>query len=372
MISEPLKDDFIHDSIETPTRGYRWLGVVQNLFITDKTCSRLSYSKQQFPFTVTSIFNSRHHINASYLGERKKCSFFRMGKTFWLLWLFTIATLAGALPVSFDDNSIPGNQAEMTDIITNTEFSVDLNLFSQLLSTHLLFDHLDNTLNLLSKKISRHFQEAIHITVKVRNVDPGSSTSVDMQILEGQLKGAVGSYIEDQLPELWNLHTSALDKIALQSYIEQIALQLCNVEPSSSTVPFHTDNTQYVTRMNFVSNTCLTQHSHQFLSSLDRYIGNNIKYSMTDMIKDDLPNLYESTRIQVQGILNHFNEFLVSTNQLELSQDQVPATIDTHWLDSPAEMDEILQTVDHWAQSVKDKDAFLHSVDHFTWLARAL
>lgn len=75
--------------------------------------------------------------------------------------------------------------------------AVDINRFSQLLSNHLLFDHLDKAFNLLSKRISFQFRDAIQVKVKkVKSQTKTASHSmippVDVQILKRQLKGAVG------------------------------------------------------------------------------------------------------------------------------------------------------------------------------------
>lgn len=95
---------------------------------------------------------------------------------------------------------VVGNSVDLTHTFCN-EQKVDINRFTQLLSNHLLFDHLDKAYMQLSRKISLQFRNAIQ--VKVKKMKSSSITStidkqtvvippVDVHILKRQLKGAVG------------------------------------------------------------------------------------------------------------------------------------------------------------------------------------
>ena len=125
----------------------------------------------------------------------------------WILVILTaLSTLVRGLPTTITtttpetfDTTIP-----ITSTINNDElFSVDVARYAQLLSTHLLFDHLDNAFYMLSKKISLQFRDSIQVNVnltpqskqeiQIQDNDLSSlSPPVDVQILKGQLKGAVG------------------------------------------------------------------------------------------------------------------------------------------------------------------------------------
>mgnify|MGYP004491101607 CR=1 FL=1 len=69
---------------------------------------------------------------------------------------------------------------------------VDLNRFTQLLSNHLLYEHIDKAYLQLSKKISSKFRNAIQVKVKRVSDSQKIIIPVDVQILKRQLKGAVG------------------------------------------------------------------------------------------------------------------------------------------------------------------------------------
>ena len=121
----------------------------------------------------------------------------------WILVILTaLFTLVRSLPTTTRetfDTTIP-----ITSTTNNDElFSVDVARYAQLLSTHLLFDHLDNAFYMLSKKISLQFRDSIQVNVnltpqskqeiQIQDNDLSSlSPPVDVQILKGQLKGAVG------------------------------------------------------------------------------------------------------------------------------------------------------------------------------------
>ena len=82
--------------------------------------------------------------------------------------------------------SLPTRQQQQL----NTNFTVDLQQFSSHYSTHLHFDHLDNSLWTLSKRISLHFQDLVQVTTQ--KFDLNDVFVVDVELLKGQLQGAVG------------------------------------------------------------------------------------------------------------------------------------------------------------------------------------
>lgn len=81
-----------------------------------------------------------------------------------------------------------GRQVDYQSI--NDNYFVDIHSFSSIFSTHLLFDHLDGTLSLLSKSISLHFQNLVQVSAQP--FDLNDTFTVDVELLKGQLQGAVG------------------------------------------------------------------------------------------------------------------------------------------------------------------------------------
>jgi CTP-dependent riboflavin kinase len=70
------------------------------------------------------------------------------------------------------------------------EYYVDIHQYSQFFASHLSFDHLDGTVSTLSKRISQHFQSLVQVTTQPIGLNDDSF--VDVDLLKGQLQGAVG------------------------------------------------------------------------------------------------------------------------------------------------------------------------------------
>ncbi len=70
------------------------------------------------------------------------------------------------------------------------EYMIDVHKFSLQLSTHLLFNPIDTFLTSISKRISLHFQNLVQVTTET--VDLNNDFVVDVDLLKGQLQGAVG------------------------------------------------------------------------------------------------------------------------------------------------------------------------------------
>ncbi|KAI7904439.1 uncharacterized protein BX663DRAFT_550819 [Cokeromyces recurvatus] len=179
----------------------------------------------------------------------------------------------------------------------------DIHRFTQLLSNHLLYDHFDKAYFQLSKKISYQFRDVIHVRIKTiatSNDDdsvtddavttPSSSvliqpSIVDVQILKKQLKGAVGSFIEDKLPTiLANRYNTTI----VQHYLEDLIYQYCPQRP----ILYH----------------CLLDNQKSILREIQMFITNELQSILFKINEVDLPKLFEKTRAQIQGILVHFNQ----------------------------------------------------------------
>lgn len=73
-------------------------------------------------------------------------------------------------------------------------YFVDIHRFSTQFSAHLLFDHLDGSLSTLSKRISLHFQDLVQVSSPTLELN--NTFVVDVDLLKGQLQGAVGCKFE--------------------------------------------------------------------------------------------------------------------------------------------------------------------------------
>ncbi|KAI9006542.1 hypothetical protein CLU79DRAFT_723809 [Phycomyces nitens] len=327
---------------------------------------------------------------------------------FALVWIFGFVSHAFPVPLSSAvDPPYAANKPfniQSPQVLNNIQldtakdYRVDVSHFSHLLTTHLLFEHLENAYLLVSKKISLFFQDTIQLTAKLpEQLVINSSSSVDVQILKHQLRNAVAAYIEDRVPAMWNMHASALDKTSLQSFIEYSVVQLCpakdnyNQDVIINSMDDGQEDPQYSNYLDqrqtdaeivlTVSSVCLNDNSAQLLSALETFIGKHIRQAMSDMVSSNLPYLYNATRAQVKGILAHFNSYILvsSGTQLELNlSPEDGVSRDYSWLFQPSTIDEILTTVTHWAnedtgETEKDpssQNMLLHSVKSFADFAQ--
>lgn len=129
----------------------------------------------------------------------------KMGRCLTLIsCLVACVLLVPALPVerrqAQTQQWVLNSQADATARIetpNSQHFDVDIHRFAHLLSTHLWFDHLETTFGHLSKQISRRFHDWVRIDTQPLVVanppdNDDACSPVDLQILKGQIKGAVG------------------------------------------------------------------------------------------------------------------------------------------------------------------------------------
>lgn len=104
-----------------------------------------------------------------------------------LQWCY-YGILSLVLPIVY---ALPLGKQEIDYYHSGTDnYFVNIHSFSSIFATHLLFDHLDGTLSLLSKSISIHFQNLIQVSAQ--SFDLNDTFTVDVELLKGQLQGAVG------------------------------------------------------------------------------------------------------------------------------------------------------------------------------------
>lgn len=206
---------------------------------------------------------------------------------------------------------------------TTTTETVDLNRFTQLLSNHLLYEHIDKAYSQLSRKISLQFRNAIHVKVKKVPNSQKIIVPVDVQILKRQLKGAVGceyryacntstifnfiillAFIEDKLPSML---TTRHDINNLQNQLDGLIYEYCSHSISQNAA---------------ISQLCLLENQNKLLSRMHEYMNQQVRDILQQVNEFDLPRLFEKTRAQMSGILIHFNQHTMDPlhHKLELKQ----------------------------------------------------
>jgi hypothetical protein len=253
-----------------------------------------------------------------------------------ILLFFT--SLVSTLPIDSNDvtdSSIdfankqkpaPNSLLDATDI-DDAEFFVDLNRFTHLLSAHIMAEHLESAVIALSKSLAAQIQSSVQLTSQSSTNhgnsyhqeqqqlqrdydDEGNNDSgdVDIRLLKEQIQGAVGSYVEDQLPNMWYSHSSfaALDSMSLRSFMETSLLEYCPSTTLSDDDDAQNDNDDVVIRHD-----CLEAHSTSFSAIVDVYVKKNMHSTLVDIVQQDLPQLLVMTDNHIRAVLNHFNSFLL-------------------------------------------------------------
>ncbi|ORZ00289.1 hypothetical protein BCR43DRAFT_521339 [Syncephalastrum racemosum] len=309
----------------------------------------------------------------------------------------------------------PADNKSRIEAPTSPHFDVDIHRFAHLLSTHLWFDHLETTFGHLSKQISRRFHDWVRIDAQPLVVTDSHSNDdacspVDLQILKGQIKGAVGAFIEDKLPGIWNKHARALDTASLQHYIEEATQHACSSSRSlsstsssgySSSLPVTSATSASSTvstsasvdspSNGIISSQCLADHSQELLLALDAYVRRHLEQTIAEIVHQDMEGLLDASRERVSHVLTHFNNrhALASAGcrlELALSPTQLP------WLSGEPEkvMADLLALAEHTPDdrhlddnsvlptstdenynSIHNRAPFEQSIHHYAVLARA-
>lgn len=175
-------------------------------------------------------------------------------------------------------------------------YFVDIHRFSTQFSTHLLFDHIDGSLSTLSKRISLHFQDLVQVSSPTLELN--NTFVVDVDLLKGQLQGAVGSFIEDSLPAIWSARGTAIDKASLSNYVERVTKRYC--QPHDRDV---------------ISSTCIEYNARPIVADVDRYIRSHLFDIIQVIVQEDLPPLFSTTQSHVNGILAHFSHTITAAKK---------------------------------------------------------
>ncbi|CAO3592442.1 unnamed protein product [Absidia cylindrospora] len=291
------------------------------------------------------------------------------------------------------NDSIPTTQSQLNDI-DDEDFYVDLNRFTQLLSAHIMAEHLENAVTALSKALAAQIQDSVQLITQQRsNNSPYNSPEketvgqqqqqqlrwiqqeddtdgdVDVRLLKEQLQGAVGSYVEDQLPNMWYSHSSfvALDSISLRSFMETTLSDYCPLMrmPTTDDVQQQEQQQQRGDGDVMISFTCLRPLTRNFSTVVDNYIKQNMHSTLVDIVQQDLPQLLIMTDNHIRAVLNHFNTFLLPPHS-QLRMDLLSVQQDHHGWTSVEHIGALLDSItDGENNNDGDDDSLPHSIHQY-------
>ncbi|CAO3601336.1 unnamed protein product [Absidia cylindrospora] len=194
----------------------------------------------------------------------------------------------------------------------NEQDRIQVDLFSQLLSTHWQFDHLDSIMSQSHKEIADHIQN--HIEIDIQTTDQPSLASFELSsspkpqqqpmqrpsmmrmehmeydLLKSQMMNAIQARTQGLLPEMWDQVGEALGRPAIEGYVQQLLRTAC---PSNE---------------EWVEMSCLDQHAMTLSSQLDAYVQRHLTSIWTLFQKDALPNLLGSTVKELEKVVDYFND----------------------------------------------------------------
>ncbi|KAI9302119.1 hypothetical protein BJ944DRAFT_145975, partial [Cunninghamella echinulata] len=187
------------------------------------------------------------------------------------------------------------------------EEKIQLELFSQLVSTHWQFEHLDSIMSTSHKDVANQIQSHIQIDVRPKNSitpyqtifsqneQPSSPTSTPIMIedmeydlLKSQMMNAIQARTQELLPEVWDQLGDALGRPAMEQFIQQ--LNNSNHHP------------------NKISYKCIQDNAKILSNQLDDYVQHHLKKIWFDMEQDILPDLLTKTVKELDQVVSYFNE----------------------------------------------------------------
>ncbi|CAO3652515.1 unnamed protein product [Cunninghamella echinulata] len=172
------------------------------------------------------------------------------------------------------------------------EEKIQLELFSQLVSTHWQFEHLDSIMSTSHKDVANQIQSHIQIDVRPKNSiapyqtifsqneQPSSSSTstpimiedMEYDLLKSQMMNAIQARTQELLPEVWDQLGDALGRPAMEQFIQQL-------------------------------------NNAKILSNqLDDYVQHHLKKIWFDMEQDILPDLLTKTVKELDQVVSYFNE----------------------------------------------------------------
>ncbi|ORX43692.1 hypothetical protein DM01DRAFT_1340650 [Hesseltinella vesiculosa] len=234
--------------------------------------------------------------------------------------------------------------------------SIDVLQFTSLVSSHIMIEHLDNAISVLSRKLATQIQEAVQLTSRTLAVHPAPlaaswvSDQVDIRLLHGQLQGAVGSFVQDQLPQLWNRHSTSpvLNPQPLRDAMSATLIEFCPPSAHHQQRPV-------------ISYQCLADHTVAFLTTMDDFMKKHLQHTLASLVQQDIPTLLTMANHHVDAILQHFNHYLLPPHsQLSINFQSLHDQIQD-W-SSP---DNINQVLDAISLNEKSSDSFITSITQY-------
>ncbi|KAI9480434.1 MAG: hypothetical protein EXX96DRAFT_180372 [Benjaminiella poitrasii] len=226
------------------------------------------------------------------------------------------AALTSSLPSSATSN-------DSNNACPESDYTIPVERFAQLISSHWHFDHLDSIKSKTYKVISEQFQKHISIETNPPPADqttfayPSSWDMMDLEILYAQIFGAIQAHTEGSLHLAWDRIADPLGQPALESYIRQTASSYCGTDGSDLLGAF-----------------CLKQNATRISSNFNGYIEAHLVEVFRSLDNDVLPQLLTGTSKDLLDVLEYFNRLFTSNDHQQLYLQVTPWAQDSLFVES--------------------------------------
>ncbi|KAI9024962.1 hypothetical protein CLU79DRAFT_745617 [Phycomyces nitens] len=251
------------------------------------------------------------------------------------LVLFALFAVGHGLPISLDNSA----ETTMENIEPpNEPFVVQIDQFTQLVSTHLHFDHLEPIISTTYREISGQLQHHIEITVHDTSLDTQYSRQhsfqqsqslegMDIEILQAQISGAIQAHTEGNLPLAWDRVADKLSRPALEAYLSQLISTQCGI---TAGFPVQADQ---------ADSGCLMEKAVSLSTNIDHYIASNLSETFLTLDQTVLPDLLEHTARDLKQVLDYFNAVFLRHDERQLSLRVIPWNEHTNHANAPTDIE---------------------------------
>ncbi|CEI95355.1 hypothetical protein RMCBS344292_09544 [Rhizopus microsporus] len=245
--------------------------------------------------------------------------------TLFLLFIcITTITTIIALPVTTTTSSIEEELLETLDDIEEPSFGVQVDTLSQLIATHLHFDHLDAVIGHTDKEIAMQFRHHIQITIQPTTNTKTSHVQftlqqlpsidiMDLEILKSQIFAAIQAHTEGILPLTWDKLADKLSRQAIEQHVRQLLLTTCPSE-----------------EQDVIPSQCLNDNAVKLNQDLEQYIMAHLDRVFEALDQYALPDLLQHTAEDLKGILKYFNSVFLSSENRQFVLQVIPWNDDIH------------------------------------------
>lgn len=255
-------------------------------------------------------------------------------------------------------------------------FFIDTTRFTHMLSSHIMIEHLETAISILSKRLASQVQNTVKLNIQQQQQNQHHHSydynEVDIELLLDQLQAAIASFVQDQLPSMWYGHSSsnALDSTPLKEFMEKKLYDLCFYREQQDNNNDIDDDEGKIENQEKKDKTidyqCLKSNTYAYLDKVDSYIKEQMHYTLAEMVQQDVPALLNMVDNQVRAVLHHFNTYLLPpSTQVHLKF--ISLQEDPNW-SNLSSMDEILDII----ASVEKNEKISHSVLHYASLSKSI